>query len=77
MASYFASIIAAATGFKVVLFLLILLAVAVWMLLKELKEKEELQRLLNRAIEGKSISPKDIHKVETQLNQVYLKGENK
>lgn len=49
-AGYFASILAGATGIKVVLFLVILLAVAIWMLLKELREKEELQRLLRKAL---------------------------
>jgi hypothetical protein len=51
MASGFlASSISSITGIRVVLFLLVLLGVAVWLLLKELREKEELQRLLNRAL---------------------------
>lgn len=39
MASIFASLAASISGFRVVLFLAVLLAVAVWLLLKELKEK--------------------------------------
>ena len=37
MASFFSSLIASITGVKVVLFLVVLLAVAVWFILKEIK----------------------------------------
>jgi predicted ATPase len=76
-AGYFASIVAAITGFKVVLFLLVLLALAVWLLFKELREKEDLQRLLTRTLEGNPISPNDIAKLQPELNQVYLKSGKK
>lgn len=39
MASLLSSLAASVSGFRVVLFLSVLLAVAVWLLLKELKEK--------------------------------------
>jgi predicted ATPase len=76
-AGYFASIVAAITGFKVVLFLLVLLALAVWLLFKELREKEDLQRLLTSTLEGNPISPNDIAKLQPELNQVYLKSGKK
>lgn len=37
MASFFSSLIATITGFKVVFFLIVLLAIAVWFILKEIK----------------------------------------
>jgi predicted ATPase len=76
-ASFFASVVASVTGIKVVLFLVVLLAVAVWFILKELREKEELKLLLEKAVQGKPISPNEIKKLEPQLNQVYLKREEK
>lgn len=60
MASVLSSLTASISGFRVVLFFAVLLAVAVWLLLKELKEKEELRRLLDRALQGKPISPKEV-----------------
>jgi Na+-transporting methylmalonyl-CoA/oxaloacetate decarboxylase gamma subunit len=73
MASFIAPLIAGVTGLKVVFFLLVLLAIAVWFLLKEIKEKEEIRQLLDKALKGQPISPQEIKKLEPQLNQVYLK----
>ncbi len=70
MANFLSSLAASISGFRVVLFLLILLAVAVWLLLKELREKEELRGMLDRALQGKPISPKEVVALEPQLNQV-------
>lgn len=71
---YWASIFGGITGIKVVLFLLVLLAVAVWLLLKEIREKEELHRLLKKALEGKAITPKEVVAAGGQLEQLRLQG---
>lgn len=71
---YWGSIFAGITGIKVVLLLVALLAAAIWLLLKEIKEKEELQRLLRKAMEGKPISPREVAAVSGQLEQLRLQG---
>jgi hypothetical protein len=76
-AGFLTSLASSVSGIRVVLFLLVLLGVAVWLLLKELREKEELQRLLTRALEGKPISPKEVAALGPQLNQVRLRSEER